>query len=206
MKRLAREILMLGALLGAAGLTACGHDDHERDVARNVSRNVSTAVHTHSHKIVIDGDEDSPAHVVDRMSLSDADYAIVTQRGEAALLIEGTDVVMQLTDRGISGITKDLDEDRDRKDENEGVAARIIEKTVLAAIRGPLQALLDHGMAYPIAEIESVEYIDGRLEFRDLDGELIFGDVDINGNDIMSDFSIREATAFINQFNAVKGR
>ena len=204
MKRFTREILLLGSLFAVAATTACGQDDerHVR-VSRDVVRTGATT-HTHSHRIVIDGDEDSPAHVVDRMSLRDADYAIVTQRGEAALLIEGTDIVIQLTDRGISGITKELDEERHRKENNEGIAGRVIARTVLAAIRGPLQALLDHGMAYPVAEIESVEYNNGRLELRDLDGELIFEDVDINGNDIMEDFSVREARAFIRKFNEVK--
>ena len=130
MKRFTREILLLGSLFAVAATTACGQDDerHVR-VSRDVVRTGATT-HTHSHRIVIDGDEDSPAHVVDRMSLRDADYAIVTQRGEAALLIEGTDIVIQLTDRGISenvvnrmeDINQDIREDLLR--EREGVISR----------------------------------------------------------------------------------
>lgn len=160
------------------------------------------ATHDHDHEIRVSMDVEDHARVVSRMDLRDADFVVVTQRRNAALIIEGDEIVLQLTDRGLA----DIDDEIIHEGEHKGVTERVLSKAIFAALKGSITALLDHGVAYPIAQIERVWYENGTLRFRSVDGEDLFDDVDIGGRDIMSDFSVREARSFIAAFKAAKRR
>lgn len=126
------------------------------------------------------------ARLVDRVDVRDADRALVTRRGDVALILEADTLLIQLTDQGLEEI-----EAPDADEAAESLATRLLG----AMIRAGLRELLDHAIAYPVAEFARAEYVDGRLVLQDHEGEDLF-DITVNDRDILTDFREREARAF----------
>lgn len=137
-----------------------------------------------------DGARDQPAHpdstrVLDRIDPEQAERALVTREGDVALLIHGTDLVVQLTDRGLDNLRAPED------DEEESFLGRLIGGMMRAGIR----QLLDHSIAYPIADIGRAEVVGERLVLEDREGEELF-DMTVNDRELLEDFDPAEARAF----------
>lgn len=143
-------------------------------------------------------DNDDNARVISRQPLHRAASTIQTRNGDVALLLVGNTLVMQLTDRGLGRVERDIDEDT----KEEGAFARFISGVVRSGVR----SLLDHGIEYPLAELREARYEDGRLVLIDRDGDEIFDDVEINDTDVMRSFAPAEARAFAARINQARHR
>jgi hypothetical protein len=145
-----------------------------------------------------DRHDDDNARVVSRQPLHRAASAIQTRNGEVALLLVGDRLVMQLTDRGLGKVDRDIDDDA----KEEGAFARFISGVVRSGVR----SLLDHGIEYPLSEIREARFQDGRLVLIDREGDEIFDDVEINDTDVMHSFAPAEARAFAARVNQARRR
>jgi hypothetical protein len=144
-------------------------------------------------------DNDSDARVVERQPLRRASSAIETRGGEVALLLIDRHLVMQLTDRGLNKIDRDMA--NDAKKEESGFA-----RFVSGMVRSGVRTLLDRGIEYPLSELREARYERGRLMLIGRDGDEVFKDVQVNDIQVMESFSPAEARAFAARVNQARRR
>jgi beta-lactamase regulating signal transducer with metallopeptidase domain len=156
-----------------------------------VSRSASSA----SLKV---SDADSIARIVPRLAASQASYAIVTRSGQVALLLRDSTMVVQLTDRGLEEIGRP----DARRDEDRGFLSALLD----SMLRTGLRVLLDHGIEYSLTDLREARYEDGRLVLESRRGGDVFGNLDIDGRDVMADLHPRDARAFAARANAARPR
>lgn len=157
--------------------------------------------HSHANVEINDDADDSPARPGPRHDPRDARMAISTRGDEVSLILTDEVVAMQLTERTLRDIRRDMDEDEDN-DKSDGFFARMVS----SAVRGTVHSMLRRSMEVPVRELRSVEYEDGRLVFTTRDGERVFEHVKVNDEEMMDSFSPAEARAFVREFRAVKAR
>lgn len=144
------------------------------------------------------GPDDSPGRVGPRRDLRGARSAITTRDGMVALFLTHDAVAMQLTDRGLGEVRREIEQET----EGEGFLAEMIQ----AAVRGTVETMLKRSMEYPVSELRDVDYRDGRLVFTGEDGERVFDSVSVNDRDVMESFSDADARAFVRDFRRMKAR
>jgi hypothetical protein len=130
---------------------------------------------------------DSVAHIVDRVRLAKANFAIVSRDGTAALLLMDTTIIAEMTDTGLARMNA-----REATDTIKGTANRMVARMVL----GALQPLFDHGIAYHLRDLADARYEDGRLKLTRANGEEVFGDTEIGHGPLMEQFAPSDAKAF----------
>lgn len=150
-------------------------------------------------RIEIHNDDDSPARLGPRHSLAEARHAITTTNHVASLLLTRDAVAMQLTDRALRDIGREMSEEEGGED---GFFARLVGN----AVRSGVQTMLRRSVEYPVRDLRSVEYRGGQLVFTTEEGERIFEDVEVNDTEVMKSFSANDARAFVREFNALKAR
>jgi hypothetical protein len=136
-----------------------------------------------------------------RHDLARARFAILTEDRAAALVLTRHVVAVQLGDRVLRDLDREIARERD-KDDEDGLLASIIKGAVLGGVR----ELLDHSLACPVEDLRDVRYRDGRLILITEDGERIFEDLDINDHNVLEGFSEPDAQAFVREFRRVKER
>lgn len=124
----------------------------------------------------------------ERMRHSDALRAITTREGSVDLMLTNTDLLIQFSDKGLSRISEEINEDPD-----ESHFASVIKSMVSSGVR----TFLDRAMSIPLYEISEISYNDGKLLIRNREGQLIFEDLEIDGSYVMADFSRRNARRFV---------
>jgi hypothetical protein len=140
---------------------------------------------------------DSAAQVVDRVTPDRARFAIVSENGDAALLLMDTTIVAQMTDRGLAHMKS-----QDANDTTKSAVSKMFARMTLAA----LGSLFDHGIAYHLRDLTDAKYADGRLQLKGANGEEIFGDVEINKAPLMESFRAEDAKAFAAKVRVAKAR
>jgi hypothetical protein len=128
-----------------------------------------------------------------------ARYVMVTRDGAVELLLTHRRVALQLSDRTMREIDREMD--RELEDED-GVLADAIKSAVLGGVR----ALLRHSLECPLEELRDARYRDGRLELVTVDGERVFEDVEIDDRDLLESFRAQDARAFVEEFHRLKRR
>jgi hypothetical protein len=176
--RRAVPILLLAALLLAGAASA-----HERDVTIG-----SCQVR-------------EPLAWGPRHDLGHARFAILTEDHGAALVLTRELVAVQLSDRALRKLDREIAREKN-EDEEDGLIAQVIKSAVLGGVR----ALLDHSLECPIEELRDVRYRDGRLVLITEDGDRIFDGLDINDHEVLAGFSEHDALAFVQEFRRAKQR
>ncbi|MFL5542487.1 MAG: hypothetical protein ACJ8J0_26105 [Longimicrobiaceae bacterium] len=143
-----------------------------------------------------DHDSDAPVRPGPRRDLRDAEFAMTTTNDVASLLLTRRVLALQLTERALARIGRDMDEDGD----DDGIVARFVSSVVRSSVRGVLR----HSLQIPIDDVRSVDYRGGRLEITTEDGDRVLEEVEINDTYVMESFSRRDAEAFVRQFRALK--
>ena len=138
---------------------------------------------------------DSAGYVVDRSPLDRARFAIVSENGDAALLLTDTAIVAQMTDRGLQRINS-----ADAKDTTRSVVGKMVAHMAVAA----LGSLFAHGIAYKVRDIPDARYADGRLQLLGSKGQELFRDVKIDDMLLMESFRPDDAKAFAAKVRAAK--
>ncbi|HEU4557220.1 MAG TPA: hypothetical protein VFS20_05200 [Longimicrobium sp.] len=137
---------------------------------------------------------DSTARIVPRVPLSYADASLRTRDRQVALLLTDTDLVLQLTDRGLSGVRSDI---RRGDGEQEGLGSRILAHVLSAGVG----EFLNHGIAAPLSTLRRARVDGSRLVIENRDGEDLFAEVEVNGKQPMEEFSPDEARRFADAVN-----
>jgi hypothetical protein len=88
-----------------------------------------------------------------------------------------------------------------REHEDEPLASAIV-----SAVVGSVRSLLDHSAECPIRDLASVEYTGGGLVFTTEDGDRVLQGIDIDDDDVMREFSERDARAFVREFRKLEER
>jgi hypothetical protein len=125
--------------------------------------------------------------IVQRVPLAQAATSLRTRDAQAAVLLMDTTLVLQMTDQGLSRMTASI-----RDSAPEGVGHRLLARMVGSA----LGEMFDHGIAYNLRALRGARAEGNRLVLEDLAGKRVFDRVEINGRDVMEDFSPAEASRF----------
>ena len=160
-------------------------------IARNAQGQHAGSVHVKVHS------PDSVAHVVDRVRLAKANFAIVSRDGTAALLLMDTTIIAEMTDTGLARMNS-----REATDTIKSTANRMVARMVL----GALQPLFDHGIAYHLRDLADARYEDGRLKLTRANGEEVFGDTEIGHGPLMEAFTPSDAIAFAKRTREARAR
>ncbi len=156
--------------------------------------------HRHHRISLMGGDGcDPPARLARRHDTARVDLAITTEDDGATLILTRRHVAMQLSDRVMHKLDRELRRE-DREDEDNALA-----QVIKSAVLGSVRAMLDHSVEYPISAIRDIEYRDGRLVIISVDGDPVFEDVDVNDHDVLDSFSPADARVFVREFDRLKG-
>src|SRR5258705_9043947 len=141
---------------------------------------------------------EKPVRWAERHDSNGARVAITSRDGDAALLLTDEVVAMQLSDRTLDRIKRELRHDRD--DDEDNAIAQAIKSAVVAGV----SSLLDHSAECPIRDLKDVEYREGRLVFTAQNGGRVYNSVHVNDEDVMSGFSESDARLFVREFRRLK--
>ena len=135
--------------------------------------------------------------IVQRVPLARAATSLRTRDAQAAVLLMDTTLVLQFTDQGLSRMNASI---RDSAPQDFG--HRLVARMVGSA----LGEMLDHGIAYDLRALRGARVEGNRLVLEDLAGKRVFDRVELNGRDVMDDFSPAEAARFAAAVNrALRG-
>jgi hypothetical protein len=158
----------------------------------------------HRHHAVVSGlccqNLDSPVFWASRCDVECARFAITSQNKSVDLVLSRRAVALQLSDRVMHKLDRELRHAGD-EDEDEGFLADAIKSAVIGGVR----ALLDRSLQCPLDELRDAEYRHGRLILTSEDGERVFASIEIDDDSVMESFSERDAHAFVREFRRLKG-
>jgi hypothetical protein len=177
MKKLAIVVSVLAILAAAVGISsACDR--------KNASFNI---------------DMDSAVHWAPRHDLDDAILAITTRDGDVTLLLTNDVIAMQLSDRKLHRIRREMREDRDQDEDN------VLASAIRAVVTSSMHAMLRHSAECPLQNIDEVQYKDGRLTIVTTDDERWYTD---NKPDkiVLDGFSEKDARAFVTALETATAR
>lgn len=129
--------------------------------------------------------------IVSRVDHSDAKAAITTQSESVDLLLMNEMIVMQFTDSFLDQISDEIE------GKNESNEASAIGEILRSALSSGIRTMLDHGIGIPLHEISEIYYENGRLMILNMKEEEIFEDLDVDDNQVMEDFTPRDARRFV---------
>jgi hypothetical protein len=179
MKRLAFALALL-ALVPARGAVAHGHDSHCPSISTSCC--------------------DPPTRWAHRHDPRDARLAITSENGDATLILTDEVAAIQLSDRALHRVYRQLRDDEE--DDQDNAFASAIRTAVYSGVR----VLLNHSAECPIRDLKDVEVRDGRLHFTTEDGGHIFESITFDDDDVMNAFAERDARAFAREFRRIKAR
>jgi hypothetical protein len=136
-------------------------------------------------------------HWSDRLDPADARLAITTEDGGVTLLLTDRAVVMQLSDRTMRHVHREL---KDAREEQDNVLASVIATVVTGTVR----EALDSGFLCRVRDLRDVTYEDGRLVFIARNGRPVFENVEVNDTEVTEAFSEKDARRFVREFRRVK--
>lgn len=181
-----RISIALAALLSAAPLAVVAALPAEADCRSSCS--------------IFGSFNDGSARIASRQDLRDADAAITTRGGEVTLLLTRDVIAVQLSDRTLKKIRREL-RDSESDEEEDGMLAQIIRTAVFSIV----QNALTHSIEYPVRELRDVSYEDGELVLLTNEGERLFGKMEVNDAQVCKSFSEEEARDFVREFHRIKG-
>jgi len=161
----------------------------------------SAAAQRHGTHIEINDDDhgSSPARPGPRHDLRDARFAMTTTDDVASLLLTRRVVALQLTERALADIGREMDDD----DDGDG---GFIGRMVASVVKSSVRTVLRRSLEIPIDDVRSVDFRGGRLVITTEDGDRVFDEVEVNDTEVMERFSRRDAEEFVRQFRALKAR
>jgi hypothetical protein len=144
--------------------------------------------------------ESKSSHVrwAEHHSTADARCTINTENGKVTLLLTDRVVAVQLSDRTLHKVERDLHRKQDDQDHGLGQA-------IVAAVVNTVSSLIDNSFECRLRDVNDVRYQDGRLEIVGRDGHLLFDDTDLEDTDLATAFSEKDARRFIDEFHRAKG-
>ena len=140
---------------------------------------------------------DGTARIASRQSPRNAEFVIDNRGGEVTLLLTRDVVALQLSDRTLRKIRREMRDNEEDEDNALGQAIR-------TAVYSIVQTALHHSVEYPIRDIREASYDKGQLILVTEDGERLFSKVKVNDVDVFRDFSADDARDFVREFRRIK--
>lgn len=134
----------------------------------------------------------------DRRDPADARFGITTEGGELSLLLTDREVVLQLSERTLRKVHRELRDAREEQEDN------WLASSIVTAVTGVVREVLDHSVVCRVSDLRDVDYREGRLVFIGRGGRLMFEDHDDFDSDFRDAFSERDARAFVREFRLLK--
>lgn len=134
--------------------------------------------------------QDIDAEITPRLTQKEAEAAITTRNNSVDLMLTEQFLVIQFTDSFLEKITDEI------RKEGKDVSSSHTGNVILSMVSSGVRTLLDRAMAIPLQDISEVYYENGRLYILNSSGVEIFKDLDIDGTEVMEDFSRRDARRF----------
>lgn len=128
-------------------------------------------------------------------------FAIDTDDRAISLVLTDDVVALQLTDRTMHRVDRELAHERNR-DVDDNAFADVVRDAVMSGVR----SLLDHSLECPLDELRDVRIRDGRLELVTRDGDRIFAHVREDGDPVLARFSDSDQRAFVEAFHRLRDR
>ncbi len=143
---------------------------------------------------------DSPARIAPRHVSDAARIAIRTEDGDAELLVTSRVVAVQLSDRGLARVRRQLEPARENSQAQDNPLGWF-EGAVLAAVG----SFLDHSAECPLADVRDARYEDGRIVIETNRGQRLFEHIDVDSRDVMSSFAEKDARKFVREVRRARG-
>jgi hypothetical protein len=125
--------------------------------------------------------------ITERLPVSRAETSLRSRDAQAVVLLMDTTLVLQFTDQGLAQLKASI---RDSTSQDAG------HRLLVRMIGSALTDMFDHGIAYNLRLLRGARVEGNRLVLEDLSGKRVFDRVELNGRDVMNDFSPAEATRF----------
>jgi hypothetical protein len=136
--------------------------------------------------------QDSVARVIERLPLHTSAFYILNDTRAAALLLRDTSIVLQLTDRGLEEVDRDV-----KRAKADGVLSRIIH----GALAGAVTTMMDHGIEYSLRDLKEARVDKGVLVLESKSGNRVFGSVSVNDRNVIETFREVDARRFAKRVN-----
>ena len=143
---------------------------------------------------------DEPTRWADRHAPQERRFEVITENGKTSLLLTRDVVALQLSDRTMHKIDREL-RSKERAHRDQPLA-----DAIAGAVIGSVRALLDHSAECDLRDVRSVDYRGGRLVFIANDGSRLFDRLEIDDDRVLEGFSERDAAQFIREFRLAKAR
>lgn len=143
---------------------------------------------------------DEPTRWAERHAPEDRRFEVIAENGKTSLLLTREVVALQLSDRTMHKIDRELHR-KERAHRDHPIA-----DAIAGAVIGSVRALLDHSAECDLRDVRSVEYRGGRLIFTANDGSRLFDRLELDDDRVLEGFSERDATMFIREFRLAKSR
>ena len=140
---------------------------------------------------------DSVARIVERLPLTAANFSITNVQQEAALLLMDSTIILQMTDRGLDRLRKDVKKESTKE-------PNILKSLLTSVLAGSIVTMLDHGVEYSLRDLKEARVVEGKLVLESKSGERIFESVQINDNKVLETFSEKEARRFAKRVNEAR--
>lgn len=162
-------------------------------------------VHAHSHEgrgVTLNGFTcEDPAYWADRVSAREARAAITTIDGKVTLVLTDDVLAMQLSERTMRKVERELHKARHEHEDDDGVIGEAIKTAVLGAVH----SLLDHSAECRLRDVRDVRWESGRLVIVARDGQRLFEKVEVDDEDVLESFDAAEAREFVREFRRLRG-
>jgi hypothetical protein len=143
--------------------------------------------------------DDSVTRIVPRYPMRGSD-ALVSRDGHIALVLTDRSLVLQLTHEGIDHVTRRSREAE--QDVGREVKSQPVARAVAALVGGLVRSIADRGLEYDLRDLADARVVDHRVVLRRLSGDEVFGNVEIDGTEVMESFDPAEARAFVARVRA----
>ncbi|MDX1591904.1 MAG: hypothetical protein R3283_08075 [Balneolaceae bacterium] len=148
---------------------------------------------SHAQGIIFSEDNyGEDAELIERLSHKDAEYAMTTREGSVDFMISNGHLVLQFSDTFLADLEKELESEAG-EEEGDSHFATVIKSMVTSGLR----TMFDRAIAIPFTQISEVYMENDRLVIKNLEGEEMFDDMEINDTDVMEDFRARDTRRFV---------
>lgn len=130
----------------------------------------------------------------------DGRFAIHTPGREATMLLTPRVVAVQLDDRVLHQVDREMRHEL-RDQDGECFLGRAIARVVVGSVR----SMIARSIECPIRELRDVRYRDGRLELIARNGRRVFEHLEVNGGELLEGFRPGDAIAFVEEFHRIRG-
>ena len=141
-----------------------------------------------------------PVYWADRVDARETRFSITTVEGKVSLVLTDQTLAMQLSDRTMRKVERELHRARHEQDEGDGALGDAIKSAVIGAVR----SLLDHSAEVRLRDVRDVRWESGRLVIVARDGQRLFERLDVDDEDVLEAFDPADAREFVREFHRTR--